>query len=34
MSLKEADRRVMVTLELEKSAKTLAQMELQLENEV
>lgn len=34
MSLKEADRRVMVTLELEKSTKTLAQMELQLENEV
>jgi len=32
MSLREEDRRVLVTLELEKSDKTLAEMEVQLQN--
>ena len=34
MSLKEQDRRVMVALELEKSAKTWGQLEVQIANEV
>ena len=32
MSLREEDRRVLVILELEKSDKTLAEMEVQLQN--
>ena len=34
MSLKEEDRRVLVTLELDKVDKTLAEMEIQLSNQL